>query len=593
MTLARHAVVVSPTSERVMVRPQMSFAEMSSDERTPPYSMNPGQGSTGGFQLGNSLPPGIFASAHNSACSEELATNRRRLFMAYAIATVLIPASAVVDVVHELMAPDATELGIALAIRAITTLVLGAVAARIRLLKVPTAGEIDFWVSALTPFLAVVVALLSLCVSGVHGPYTNALNLIVAGYAFVPRRWPKVVPSALCALTLFPLTYLVTGLVWDRAARLMHEPWFAVFLTLDTLLLAASIVIIGAAAHMLWALRREVFEARSVGRYRVEKRLGRGGMGEVWSAYDRTLKRKVALKIVRVDTPVPRALARFEREIRATIELTHPNTVRVLDVGVTDDGFSYYAMELLRGESLDKLLQREVHLEPSRAVHFTLQAARALAEAHARGIVHRDIKPENLFITKAGDEPDFVKVLDFGIARFHLQRDDDVGRVTEIGVVAGTMNYVAPEVIDGAEATPAADVYALGVVLFQMLTGTSPFGELDGSALLMAHLNNPPQHPSKFVNLPPGLEAVVLRCLAKVPQRRYADAKELVDALMALEFVSYRASSLPPMVSASGETALPGPDSAHSSRSGPIRLATTRSDGAPRVVAAHEPKRAL
>src|SRR5690606_19918974 len=178
------------------------------------------------------------------------------------------------------------------------------------------------------------------------------------------------------------------------------------------LLAAAALVLVG--GHMIWALRRQVFETRSLGRYTLKHRLGAGGMGEVWAAHHRALRRDVAVKILKPETRgEPGAVARFEREVRATAELVHPPTVRVFDYGVTEDGLWYYAMELLDGDDLHALVSREGPLEPARAARLIWQAAKALGEAHARGIVHRDVKPENLFVTRIGGEGEFVKVLDF------------------------------------------------------------------------------------------------------------------------------------------------------------------------------------
>src|SRR5690606_13053594 len=149
----------------------------------------------------------------------------------------------------------------------------------------------------------------------------------------------------------------------------------------------------------------------------------RGGMGEVWAAWHKGLGREVAVKMLRLEggpqglESDPVAVERFRREVRATSELSHPNPVRVFDYGATEDGILYYAMELLEGENLRSLVRREGPLPPARAVHLVSQAARALAEAHRKGIVHRDVKPENVFVVDAGGERDFVKVLDFGIAK--------------------------------------------------------------------------------------------------------------------------------------------------------------------------------
>ncbi|UJR78947.1 serine/threonine-protein kinase [Sandaracinus amylolyticus] len=513
------------------------------------------------------ITPGVLAVAQRAVSNEELATNHKRLVTAYGIATVLVPAFALTDFAREWAWPHHTALATALVIRSIAMGIIGGAWLRLRMARALSERELDFWVNALTPFLAVVIALLSLCISGVDSPYTDAVNLVATGYAFVPRRWTKVVGSAVTAVIAFPSTFLVAALFWDRARAELSEPAFAMDLVIETAIFAATVAVLAYAAHLLWALRREVFAARSIGRYRVQKRLGRGGMGEVWSAFDETLKRNVALKVLRLDHADAVALARFEREVRATIELTHPNTVRVLDVGVTDDGISYYAMELLEGEPLGALLRREKPLPPARAIHFALQAARALAEAHARGIVHRDVKPENLYVTRAGDEPDFLKVLDFGIAR--LDRAEHT-QLTQTGMVAGTPQYLAPEVIEGGDATPAADVYALGVVLYEMLAGTPPYGRVEGPALLIAHLTTEAAPPSAHAPVGSSIDRIVMRCLRKRPSERFASARELADALIELGLAeTWRPSSAPPPqptmlhdASPDGETQIASPKAA-------------------------------
>jgi hypothetical protein len=474
------------------------------------------------------LTPGPLVDASSRVATEELATNRRRLVTAYSIATVLTPLFAVTDLVQAYVWPGSIELTIALVLRVLGTLTTGAALLRIRSRAVMSEREIDFWVNALPPVIIVMISLLALCIDGVGSTYTDAVNLAATAYAFVPRRYTRAVVSGAITVLALPATFLLAPLVWERAHAELSEPRFAIDLAIETAILMGTVVVLISAAHVLWALRREVFEARSIGRYRVERRIGRGGMGEVWSAYDGTLRRRVALKVMRLDADDV-ALARFEREVHATTDLTHPNTVRVLDFGTTEDGLTYYAMELLEGETLARLMDREGALPAARALHFALQAARALAEAHARGIVHRDIKPENLFVTRAGDEGDFLKVLDFGIAR----RDRASGgeSLTATGLVAGTPQYIAPEVIEGRDASAAADVYALGMVLYQLLTGRFPYDATDGPALFLAHLTHEPSPPSRYADVPEDVERVVMSCLAKRPEDRFEDARALLDAL--------------------------------------------------------------
>jgi serine/threonine-protein kinase len=254
-------------------------------------------------------------------------------------------------------------------------------------------------------------------------------------------------------------------------------------------------------------------------------------MGDVWLAYHPGLKRDVAVKILKPEEQERStgAQARFEREVRATAELKHPNTVRVFDYGATEDGLWYYVMEFLEGETLAEHVERLGPLPPARAVHIVGQAARALAEAHEHRIVHRDIKPDNIFLTALGGEHDFVKVIDFGIAK--VNRPD--GTKTNTGWVLGTPEYISPEVATGECADARSDVYALGAVLHFLLCGRPPFEADNAAGLLFAHVNHSASPPSSVLGrpLPSDVEAVVLRALAKDPSSRYATGAELALAL--------------------------------------------------------------
>ena len=284
-------------------------------------------------------------------------------------------------------------------------------------------------------------------------------------------------------------------------------------------------------SHLTWTLRSQVFEARNLGRYRLRRLIATGGMGEVWLAYHPGLKRDVAVKILKPEEQErsQSALARFEREVRATSELTHPNTVRVFDYGTTDDGLWYYVMELLEGETVAEHVARLGPLPPARAVHIVGQVARALAEAHGRGIVHRDIKPENLFLTSMGGEHDFVKVIDFGIAK--VESAD--GNMTGTGWVMGTPAYMSPEVAMGAPADARSDVYGLGEVFYFMLCGKPPFRADNVAALIFAQVHQQVVSPSRILGrqLPADVEAVVMRSLEKDPGERFPTAAEFALAL--------------------------------------------------------------
>ena len=262
-----------------------------------------------------------------------------------------------------------------------------------------------------------------------------------------------------------------------------------------------------------------------------------GGMGEVWTAYHGALKRDVAVKLLPPgeSSRGDMLLKRFEREVAAMSELSHPNTVRVFDYGVTADGIWYYAMELLDGCTLTKLVQREGPLSPARAIHLANQMSRALAEAHERGIFHRDIKPDNVFVSQVGSEGDIIKVLDFGIAK--LAGGEQDGGITQTGAVFGTPSYISPEAVLSEKTAACSDVYGLGAVLYYMLTGSAPFVESNPMATMMAHVNKPVQPPSERLGrpLPEDLEAVVMRCLNKAPRDRFSNARVLSNALLACE----------------------------------------------------------
>jgi serine/threonine-protein kinase len=254
-------------------------------------------------------------------------------------------------------------------------------------------------------------------------------------------------------------------------------------------------------------------------------------MGEVWRAWHPALQREIAVKILKPTESSGDAIARFEREVRATSELQHPNTVRVFDCGVTDDGLWFYAMELLEGETLASLAKNG-GLAPERAVHLVRQAARAIAEAHGRGIIHRDVKPENLFVTSLGGERDFVKVLDFGIAKLRDAEGSDT--LTREGVMIGTPMFMSPEQASGGVVDARSDKYALGAVLHNALTGRPPF-EGPATSVLLGHMAIAASPPSKRAShpIPAALDALVLRCLEKDPSKRYASASALDDALAA------------------------------------------------------------
>ena len=265
-------------------------------------------------------------------------------------------------------------------------------------------------------------------------------------------------------------------------------------------------------------------------KYRLDERLGEGGMGTVYRATHLLIDRPVAIKVLNMRfVEEEAARARFRREARAAGRLRHQNAVAVTDFGQTADGLVYIVMELLEGRSLREVLMLEAPLDVARAVSLMLQTAGAVAAAHEAGIIHRDLKPGNIFIVQRRNSPPVVKVLDFGIAKLAAERAEDAetNTLTQTGVMIGTPRYMSPEQCDGAHLTPASDVYSLGIILYEMLTGTTPFTGTSPLAVAVQHSSKPPPPPRELrPTIPKALEALILRALAKRPEERPADAGE-------------------------------------------------------------------
>lgn len=258
-------------------------------------------------------------------------------------------------------------------------------------------------------------------------------------------------------------------------------------------------------------------------------------MGAVFLAQHALLRRPTAVKMLFSERVGPEALARFEREVRLTATLTHPNTVSIYDYGHTPDGAFYYAMEYLDGVDLERLVSRFGPQPPARVIHLLQQACASLAEAHARGLVHRDIKPANIILCERGGVPDTVKVVDFGLVK-------DVGAgsdaaLSRADMILGTPHYMAPESVRGASVDGRADLYALGAVGYFLLTGGPVFDAASPLEVCSLHLSEEPEAPSARAGttLPERLEALVLACLRKEPGERPASAAELRRALLACE----------------------------------------------------------
>ncbi len=288
-------------------------------------------------------------------------------------------------------------------------------------------------------------------------------------------------------------------------------------------------------------------------RFRVVSLIARGGMGKVYRAEQAPLGRQIALKILNPNYQGdhdPEFHKRFYLEASICAKLTHPNTVTIFDYGRTDDDVYFIAMELLEGQTLHRALREEKRLEPERALHIARQVCRSLREAHGLGVIHRDLKPANIFLVKHGDESDFVKVLDFGLVKDLDSTGEDL---TQTGLFMGSPKYMSPEQIRGDRVDARCDVYALGVILYEMLAGQVPFDRANSVNILMAHVHEEAPRLSEVApeaRIEPAIEEVVAKAMAKNPDERF----ESMDAmLVALKRV---ASANGLAVSRSGETTL-------------------------------------
>jgi tRNA A-37 threonylcarbamoyl transferase component Bud32 len=270
---------------------------------------------------------------------------------------------------------------------------------------------------------------------------------------------------------------------------------------------------------------------QAVGNYVVREQIGQGGMGAVYVAEHTRLGRRVAVKVLLPHMVASKEMAsRFFNEAKAAADIRNAHIVDVLDFGDLPDGSSYIVMEWLEGQSLQKLIERERRLPLQRVAHIAQGIARALGAAHSHGIVHRDLKPDNIFLVQRDDDADFVKVLDFGIAKLSI---DSTDVRTQTGAILGTPHYMSPEQCNGGNVDRRTDVYAMGVILYQLLTGRLPFVANKLTELLIAHATQPPP-PLRTLdpNIPPAVEQAVLQALEKDPERRFSSVEALARAFV-------------------------------------------------------------
>ncbi len=354
--------------------------------------------------------------------------------------------------------------------------------------------------------------------------------------AVLPLPPRTTVLTALVTASMSPLGLWIvtwTGLPWP-------PPQAIAFSLIPNYVVAVLVVI---PAIGMYRMRCAVVQARDLGSYRLEERLGQGGMGEVWSASHRLLARRAAIKLISsaslaraTGVEVEELIRRFELEAQSTASLSSPHTVALYDFGVTDDGTLYYVMELLQGLDLEKLIERFGPQGSERVVYYLKQICESLDEAHASGLVHRDIKPANVFVSRVGRQFDFVKLLDFGLVKRRHAPDATLSRLTVGEETRGTPGFMPPEMAKGEPLDGRSDLYSVGCLAYWLLTGQLVFEGRTLYEVVSHHLSTPPVPPSTRTELviPPALEAIVLDCLAKDPADRPANARVLARRLSAV-----------------------------------------------------------
>ena len=292
-----------------------------------------------------------------------------------------------------------------------------------------------------------------------------------------------------------------------------------------------------------------------LGKYQLLKRLGEGGMGVVYLAEHPVIGRKVAMKAIHPElSRNPEVVSRFVTEAKSVNQIGNEHIVDIHDFGTTADGEFYFIMEFLQGEALVDRLKRDAPIQPARALAIAAQVADALGASHQHGIIHRDLKPENIFLITKGHAPDFVKVLDFGLAKL-TQGEDKVSHKTRTGSVMGTPYYMSPEQCEGkANIDHRSDIYSLGVILFEMVTKCVPFGGEGYGEIIVKHITSPVPSP-RALNpmLPYAIEAIIMRAMAKRRDDRFQTMEEFGIALQDPE--AYLASA--PQVTTDGAPSAP------------------------------------
>jgi serine/threonine-protein kinase len=351
---------------------------------------------------------------------------------------------------------------------------------------------------------------------------------VFARALFVPSSARRTLIASI--LTYLPMAAAALALAFEEPQDMPRPMFFIGFLLFSI----APILLATLGSQIIYGLRQKASAAQRLGHYVIDKKIGEGGNGSVYLAHHIMLRRQTAVKLVHPERVGVDTLERFEREVQHMSQLTHPNTVAVYDYGRSPEGQFYYAMEYLGGGvDLDKLVKRHGAQRGGRVVHILSQICGALNEAHQRKIVHRDIKPANVILCERGGVADVAKVVDYGLVK---EITAEAGGKTA-QVILGTPAYIAPEAItDPGSIGPAVDIYAVGAVGYFLLTGRAVFNGTTTLDVCIQHVTKSVTPPSQATttSIDAGLEAVIMKCLAKAPGDRYASARALRDALLAL-----------------------------------------------------------
>jgi hypothetical protein len=362
--------------------------------------------------------------------------------------------------------------------------------------------------------ISLLMATQTLTVRAALVPSSTKYSVILAAVVGVPvclftgLGLPNTMPSAPL------LAENVRGFLWTFGLT-----WW--------LFTCAACAVISRVVHRL---QSEVRVAKRLGQYELEEKIGHGGMGVVYRARHAMMKRPVAIKLLPAEAAEEKAIARFEREVQLTSQLSHPNTVVIHDYGRTHEGIFYYVMELIQGATLDRVVAGSGPMPCGRVVRILEMVAGALGEAHEHGLVHRDVKPANILLGPRGGEPDVAKVLDFGLVRTMRMQ----ARVTNADIALGTPQFMSPEAMKTPDSVDGrSDLYSLGAVAYYLLSGQHVFEGQSAIEICGHHMHTPPRPLSELVpGIDPDLEKLILACLAKAPAERPQSARDLCDALL-------------------------------------------------------------